>query len=203
MQTHFSFIVALAFLFTSSAMGAATLDRLESACAGVQHSSSRLNKLARKLSVETAVGLASVTPFSSKIPWMETEDKCDPGNLRKDPKPCISKVSAVLRSYRSEVQKVGELQVCSRFTAQIEKVLQEFDSDMRRCARATRALHLPEFSVAAADPQQIQEDDMWEADAMCHYVMERIFSFSVLAARVFALGDPARHDHHVPAGPCA
>uniref|UniRef100_A0A673CXP8 Uncharacterized protein n=1 Tax=Sphaeramia orbicularis TaxID=375764 RepID=A0A673CXP8_9TELE len=32
-----------------------------------------------------------------------------------------------------------------------------------------------------------------EQKRLCQYTMERLFSFSILAARVFSLGDPANH----------
>uniref|UniRef100_A0A8C5C4C5 Uncharacterized protein n=1 Tax=Gadus morhua TaxID=8049 RepID=A0A8C5C4C5_GADMO len=49
-------------------------------------------------------------------------------------------------------------------------------------------------------PTALDQGDVWEAE-WCHYVMERLFSFSILAARVFALGDPAQHSQG-SAGQC-
>lgn len=33
----------------------------------------------------------------------------------------------------------------------------------------------------------------WQEKLLCHYTLDRLFSFSILTARVFAVGDPAGH----------
>uniref|UniRef100_A0A3P9KNX5 Uncharacterized protein n=1 Tax=Oryzias latipes TaxID=8090 RepID=A0A3P9KNX5_ORYLA len=33
----------------------------------------------------------------------------------------------------------------------------------------------------------------WYEPFLCHYTLDRVFSFSILTARVFAAGDPAQH----------
>ncbi|CAL8367117.1 unnamed protein product [Lota lota] len=140
MEPNFRCIVAIVFIFTC-ALGAPAGDRVEDACSSVQSSSSWLNKIARILSVETRIGIANVTNFSSNIPWMETQDKCDPGSLSNNP------------------------------------------------------------TFSATTVHHMEEDEMWEAADLCHYIMERLFSFSIISARVFALGDPAKHSHG-SAGQC-
>jgi hypothetical protein len=50
------------------------------------------------------------------------------------------KMSAVLRMYQSEVEKLGKLQVCSKFTKKIKQPLDKFYTDMRNCASATGKL---------------------------------------------------------------
>ncbi|KAJ3586048.1 hypothetical protein NHX12_012449 [Muraenolepis orangiensis] len=158
MQPHFSFVVAMVFILTS-ALGAP----IEDACLDVQISSSRLNKIARTLSIE----------------------------------PCIMKMSAVLRSYHSEVEKVGKLPDCAKLT-ELQQAMHKFYTDMRKCATATRQLHIPEFVVTATHhggEDYGVEDNMWHATDLCNYTVERVFSFSILAARVFASGDPAKHGH--------
>lgn len=47
-------------------------------------------------------------------------------------------------------------------------------------------------------PLILQDDstvtDTWMRDTLCtSYTFDRLFSFSILTARVFALGDPIRH----------
>ena len=34
--------------------------------------------------LQTRKGIPNVTSFVTIIPWMETQDKCDPGSLRKN-----------------------------------------------------------------------------------------------------------------------
>uniref|UniRef100_A0A3B5B127 Uncharacterized protein n=1 Tax=Stegastes partitus TaxID=144197 RepID=A0A3B5B127_9TELE len=36
--------------------------------------------------------------------------------------------------------------------------------------------------------------EYWEEAPLCHYTMDRLFSFSIFTARVFAVGDPTRHN---------
>uniref|UniRef100_A0A3Q2XN73 Uncharacterized protein n=1 Tax=Hippocampus comes TaxID=109280 RepID=A0A3Q2XN73_HIPCM len=33
----------------------------------------------------------------------------------------------------------------------------------------------------------------WKEDLLCQYILDRLFSFSILTARVFAVGHPAHH----------
>uniref|UniRef100_A0A8C2ZR66 Uncharacterized protein n=1 Tax=Cyclopterus lumpus TaxID=8103 RepID=A0A8C2ZR66_CYCLU len=33
----------------------------------------------------------------------------------------------------------------------------------------------------------------FEEELMCHHILDRLFSFSIVSARVFAVGDPAHH----------
>uniref|UniRef100_A0A3Q3JVE2 Uncharacterized protein n=1 Tax=Monopterus albus TaxID=43700 RepID=A0A3Q3JVE2_MONAL len=40
---------------------------------------------------------------------------------------------------------------------------------------------------------EIQPTVHWQEIPLCHYTMDRLFSFSILTARVFAVGDPAHH----------
>ena len=50
------------------------------------------------------------------------------------------KMSAVLRSYQSELEQVGKEKVCSNFTRQIKPALDKFYTDMMNCASATGEL---------------------------------------------------------------
>lgn len=36
-------------------------------------------------------------------------------------------------------------------------------------------------------------DERWEEQPLCLYTLERLYSFSILTARVFAAGNPAHH----------
>lgn len=33
----------------------------------------------------------------------------------------------------------------------------------------------------------------WEKPYLCHYILDRLFSFSIFTARVLSVGDPAHH----------
>lgn len=43
----------------------------------------------------------------------------------------------------------------------------------------------------------------WEAELLCHYTMQRLYSFSIFTARVFAMGDPANHGSSESATLCS
>uniref|UniRef100_A0A3B4BK30 Uncharacterized protein n=1 Tax=Periophthalmus magnuspinnatus TaxID=409849 RepID=A0A3B4BK30_9GOBI len=47
-----------------------------------------------------------------------------------------------------------------------------------------------EMHVVALIEEPIQS---WQKPLVCSYTMERLFSFSILTARVFSVGDPANH----------
>ncbi|MEQ2160359.1 hypothetical protein GOODEAATRI_032895, partial [Goodea atripinnis] len=47
-----------------------------------------------------------------------------------------------------------------------------------------------EPSVTNKEAQPVEQ---WKEPLLCRYTLDRLFSFSILTARVFAVGDPAHH----------
>uniref|UniRef100_A0A3Q1JU52 Uncharacterized protein n=1 Tax=Anabas testudineus TaxID=64144 RepID=A0A3Q1JU52_ANATE len=52
---------------------------------------------------------------------------------------------------------------------------------------------LTSYSSAVERLEEIQAIPFWQESLLCHYTMDRLFSFSILTARVFAVGDPSGH----------
>uniref|UniRef100_A0A3Q2CRQ7 Uncharacterized protein n=1 Tax=Cyprinodon variegatus TaxID=28743 RepID=A0A3Q2CRQ7_CYPVA len=75
---------------------------------------------------------------------------------------------SVLTSYHYTVERISAFEGCSKVKTTLK----------------------PEHHVKREEPQPV---DQWLQDSMCSYTLERLFSFSILTARVFAVGDPARH----------
>lgn len=48
-------------------------------------------------------------------------------------------------------------------------------------------------SLQAADQHEDEVVERWRKKLQCVYTLDRLLSFSILAARVFAVGDPALH----------
>uniref|UniRef100_A0A3P8X5V2 Uncharacterized protein n=1 Tax=Cynoglossus semilaevis TaxID=244447 RepID=A0A3P8X5V2_CYNSE len=86
----------------------------------------------------------------------------------------------VLGSYRAEVAWLAEFKSCLSVKLNSSFYFQQ-DSSINR-ARTTKA---------------------WEAELLCHYTMQRLYSFSIFTARVFAMGDPANHGSSESATLCS
>uniref|UniRef100_A0A3P9H967 Uncharacterized protein n=1 Tax=Oryzias latipes TaxID=8090 RepID=A0A3P9H967_ORYLA len=46
---------------------------------------------------------------------------------------------------------------------------------------------------SVSSEEDTQPIEHWKEPLLCHYTLDRLFSFSILTARVFAAGDPAQH----------
>uniref|UniRef100_A0A3B3U2K4 Uncharacterized protein n=1 Tax=Poecilia latipinna TaxID=48699 RepID=A0A3B3U2K4_9TELE len=74
-------------------------------------------------------------------------------------------IFGVLASYASAVERISAFESCSEFTS---------------THHGKKAEHQP-------------VEGRWKEALVCQYTLERLFSFSILTARVFAAGDPAQH----------
>uniref|UniRef100_A0A8C6VXJ9 Uncharacterized protein n=1 Tax=Nothobranchius furzeri TaxID=105023 RepID=A0A8C6VXJ9_NOTFU len=77
---------------------------------------------------------------------------------------------------------------CSEFTSIVKPALRKLHRDMSKCVRSLGGKHEKVMK------DEIKTVDQWKEAFLCHYVLDRVFSFSILAARVFAVGHPAHHD---------
>uniref|UniRef100_A0A3B4F0K1 Uncharacterized protein n=2 Tax=Haplochromini TaxID=319058 RepID=A0A3B4F0K1_9CICH len=71
----------------------------------------------------------------------------------------------VLDRYRSLVRRISEFERCSEFASQV----------------------VPDLAVGEVTIPE------WEKPYLCHYILDRLFSFSIFTARVLSVGDPAHH----------
>uniref|UniRef100_A0A3Q3KYB6 Uncharacterized protein n=1 Tax=Mastacembelus armatus TaxID=205130 RepID=A0A3Q3KYB6_9TELE len=81
-------------------------------------------------------------------------------------------------SYKSAVERVGGFQSCSEFVSKVKPVMQKLHKDMNTCVNSREGM---------------TNEKHWQEALLCHYTLDRLFSFSILTARVFAVGDPAHH----------
>uniref|UniRef100_A0A8C8E2D7 Uncharacterized protein n=1 Tax=Oryzias sinensis TaxID=183150 RepID=A0A8C8E2D7_9TELE len=106
--------------------------------------------------------------------------------------PCVGKIFKTLISYSSAVKRISGFQSCMKSARKVGLALEKLQTDMRKCVESLTSLsHLHLNSVS------IEEDtwptEHWKEPLLCSYTLDRLFSFSILTARVFAAGDPAQH----------
>lgn len=138
--------------------------------------------------------------------------------------PCIEKMLRVLGSYRAEVAWLAEFKSCSEFSTKLTPAMKKLQEDMSKCLK-TREWTGPSnvsvrecvrviqgLSVKLNSSFYFQQDSSinrarttkaWEAELLCHYTMQRLYSFSIFTARVFAMGDPANHGSSESATLCS
>ncbi|KAG7520982.1 ORM1 2 [Solea senegalensis] len=178
----FSFATSAAlFLF----FAAASCAPVHHSCADVRNSSLVLLRTVKSITAE--IGPKEESNISSSLLWMEAKDGCDPSSLREKPAQCIEKILRVLVSYSVEMKELAGFQNCSEFAHKLKPVMEGLIKKMTTClkSRTGMELHIKE--------EKPKPNDLWEKLVLCPYTMNRLFSFSVLTARVFAVGDPTRH----------
>ncbi|KAM8829901.1 uncharacterized protein ACB058_018368 [Synchiropus picturatus] len=179
------FTALLAALLAASSCAPAGL---QDPCAAVRSSSRELNRAARIASVQARNGSKDDGWFDSTPVWMDDKDLCDPSTLKHRSKDCIQKIHNVLAGYWSVLQMVSEFHSCSEFVRKLKPTVLQIHQDIGRCAKSKSSLHETPPLIGA--PEKVA----WlHEDYLCRYTLDRLFSFSILTARVFAVGDPARH----------
>ncbi|KAM7405150.1 hypothetical protein PAMP_012434 [Pampus punctatissimus] len=184
MKFVFATFAAVFLLFTPASCAPAGMS-LQGACADVRNSSLELNRIAKRVSVEARNGSKDVSDFSTSLVWIEAKDMCDPETLKHRSTICIEKISNALTSYESAIEDVAGFQSCSEFARRVKPALHKLHTDMSRCVNLK---HQKGSHITKQVPI-----DHWQEALLCHYTLDRLFSFSVLTARVFAVGDPAHH----------
>uniref|UniRef100_A0A3Q2NZI3 Uncharacterized protein n=1 Tax=Fundulus heteroclitus TaxID=8078 RepID=A0A3Q2NZI3_FUNHE len=91
-------------------------------------------------------------------------------------------IFGALTSYTSAVKMISAFESCSELTSAVQPALNDL-SDPAVCFQQEH--HVRE--------EKLKDDEHWKESYLCSYALDRLFSFSVLTARVFAVGDPARH----------
>ncbi|TMS15993.1 ORM1-like protein 2 [Larimichthys crocea] len=175
MDSCFGTFAAL-FLIIAAASCAPTGHNLHDACEDVKTSSLALNHVARIVSME-AQTISKYTPdIISKVDWINSTDMCDPESLKQESTRCIAKMLKVLTSYRSEVERVSRFEICS-VANKVKPELSKMLDDMSRCVKHPKV-------IINEDTRTVERN---EQPLLCRYTLDRLFSFSILTARVFAL----------------
>ncbi|XP_038165112.1 interleukin-23 subunit alpha-like [Cyprinodon tularosa] len=174
------------FCFTIPASGAPA--GLKDDCENVKYSARDLNQHAKTAYLKARNESKDVAHFSNSLAWIDANDKCDPGSLKENSTPCIEKLLSVLTSYHYAVERISAFKGCSKVNTTLKPAIKKLHKDMAKCLRSLRG---KEHHVKREEPQPV--DQWWLEDLMCSYTLERLFSFSILTARVFAVGDPAHH----------
>ncbi|KAK5609052.1 hypothetical protein CRENBAI_016929 [Crenichthys baileyi] len=176
----------LVFLIAASAAPAVHPD----ACAEVRASSQDLNEYAKIASVKARNVSTDLASFSSSLVWIESSDMCDPVSLKQKSMSCVEKIFGVLMNYSSAVERISLFESCSEFTSTVKPALKKLQRDMSKCVRSLGGKQEKEPSVTNKEPQPVEH---WKKPLLCRYTLDRLFAFSILTARVFAVGDPAHH----------
>ncbi|CAJ1084590.1 uncharacterized protein LOC109985487 [Xyrichtys novacula] len=142
-------------------------------------------------SVQARNGDKSESNFTTSLAWMEAKDMCNPEALQQQSSTCIGKMLEVLRNYDAYVEKISKFESCSQFANKVKPALINFHRDVSICVRSRAGMEHHEESDASLDDSQSLHP--WQEPLLCHYTLDRLFSFSILSARVFAVGDPAHH----------
>uniref|UniRef100_A0A3P9MVB8 Pectinesterase inhibitor domain-containing protein n=1 Tax=Poecilia reticulata TaxID=8081 RepID=A0A3P9MVB8_POERE len=174
------------FLLAASAAPAGHHD----ACAEVRMSSQDLNQYARTASAKARNGSTDFARYSNSIAWLESNDMCDPASLKQMSTACVEKILGVLTSYASAVERISAFESCSEFTSTVNPALKKLHRDMGKCVRSLGGKLEKEHHGKKAEHHPVEH---WKEAFVCQYTLERLFSFSILTARVFAAGDPAQH----------
>ncbi|KAL6119523.1 uncharacterized protein ACO6RY_04075 [Pungitius sinensis] len=192
MDSSFKSFAAL-FLLLAAAYCAPTGHIPKDACGDVRSSSLQLNSVARNVSEEARNGSKDIGDFSTPLLWIEAQDMCGPENLKQEPATCLEKMLNALGSYISEVERVAGFPSCARFVRKVKPFMQKLHKDMHKCVNTKLGRnHLRE---SHSSKEETEPTAAWEEDLRCYYTLDRLFSFSILSARVFAVGDPAHHTH--------
>ncbi|KAL4623707.1 hypothetical protein GN956_G18304 [Arapaima gigas] len=142
-------------------------------------------------------------PFrtSASAVLVEPCELCSPANLTADSTPCLRKIAVALANYTRMFGKEGLFEGSS--WEHLAHEVADVASKLRQLL-LSRVLHDGHLVTAKdGDTQNSQssthaepllsESDRWMLDDLRCHSAERLLSFSILAARVFAAGDPATH----------
>ncbi|KAF0035851.1 hypothetical protein F2P81_011163 [Scophthalmus maximus] len=191
-------LLLLSLIAAASCAPAAAGRALQGACAAVQGSALELNHIAQALYLQAQSGEKEEAGFYNSPAWIEAKDMCDPASLEHNSAPCVGKMLGVLTSYNALVERVSgfESLACKEFASKVQKVMQKLHKELSACVKSRGAMdHAKQANVSEEETPvtpRWQVTPHWQ-DLQCNYTRNRLFSFSILTARVFAVGDPAHH----------
>ncbi|KAI4897345.1 hypothetical protein NFI96_015481, partial [Prochilodus magdalenae] len=105
------------------------------------------------------------------------EDNCDPDNLQKNPEPCLSRVILALKNY-SRIFGVKGL-----FQEQYPKC-GKWKNNAVEVADVTTKL-LEQLKEPSTTPEPLNVEGWMNEAFLCRDSVNRLYSFSIVAARVF------------------
>lgn len=125
---------------------------------------------------------------------------------------CLSKILSVSRTYSSALQMLSSFESCAAFAKKLLPALTQLQGDMANmCVKLDdrsevsqikallRKQHVRHadfnisFSFLALQVSSYENVAWWRQEPLCIHTLERLYSFSTLTARVFAVGNPAHH----------
>ncbi|XP_021423044.1 uncharacterized protein LOC110492907 [Oncorhynchus mykiss] len=180
MYLPFITVVGLLAVFTVT-LGAPVNQTVGISWNEVTEGSLKLNELAKRLLTEELSHLKNVE-IVVKGPrvLVEATDKCDPKNLRADSMPCLKKMVFALKNYSTVFGIISQFKNnCAKTGKMVNTVVKKLLLDLKE--------------PHPHSEEKWQEVKSWEEPGLCRDNIEKLFSFSILMARVFAPGDPAKH----------
>ncbi|KAI7794304.1 interleukin-23 p19 [Triplophysa rosa] len=137
----------------------------------------KLNEIARDL--YNKVEPPNVTANISDPPVSVRQiDACDPWSLETNKGPCQSRIILALRNYTSIFHKDGVFKnsACSKWSEQANEIADVTENLLR-------ALKQP---VVDRPSNTVGWHVWWHDSALCRDSVERLYSFSIMSARVFS-----------------
>ncbi|CAG6021825.1 unnamed protein product, partial [Menidia menidia] len=105
--------------------------------------------------------------------------------------PCVKKIYSLLAEYNSSLHRISGFPNCSKFANMVKTAVETLHENMGKCVKTLgEKTHEKESHTTPGITKTTQG---WQKLYLCRHTLERLFSFSILTARVFAVGDPARH----------
>ncbi|KAJ8369901.1 hypothetical protein SKAU_G00099290 [Synaphobranchus kaupii] len=162
-------------------------------------SSVGLNKLAQDLA-NKVLGSSprSLYNIDEQVVLVEPSDMCDPAGLKMDSKPCIKKIITALGNYSRIFRKEGLFLGSARETARkvavtVSKLLGQLGTLFSLSLCNSNLIELNVLQAEEPQGSTVELDRTWMQYVLARYSVERLLSFSILVARVFASGNPAAH----------
>uniref|UniRef100_A0A668T9N9 Uncharacterized protein n=1 Tax=Oreochromis aureus TaxID=47969 RepID=A0A668T9N9_OREAU len=92
----------------------------------------------------------------------------------------LQTISSFLLLKHYLLRRISEFENCSEFASQVMPVINKLHKDVTKCADSKGDWGAEKVSL-------------WEKPYLCHYTLDRLFSFSIFTARVLSVGDPVHH----------
>uniref|UniRef100_A0A8C9SDN9 Interleukin-23 subunit p19 n=2 Tax=Scleropages formosus TaxID=113540 RepID=A0A8C9SDN9_SCLFO len=155
-----------------------------------------LNGVAQRLARDVLGASRQLPPkTSASAVLIEPCELCSPANLTADSRPCLQKIAVALHNYTRMFGKEGlfEGSTWEDLAHEAAKMASELRELLHSRVLHTGSLDSQESQSSAHVEPLVNESDRWMLDDLRRHSAERLLSFSILAARVFAAGDPATH----------
>ncbi|KPP75114.1 ORM1-like protein 2-like [Scleropages formosus] len=159
-----------------------------------------LNGVAQRLARDVLGASRQLPPkTSASAVLIEPCELCSPANLTADSRPCLQKIAVALHNYTRMFGKEGlfEGSTWEDLAHEAAKMASELRELLHSRVLHTGSLDSQESQSSAHVEPLVNESDRWMLDDLRRHSAERLLSFSILAARVFAADKVIRSRAHI------